>query len=141
MIKEGSYNILAVSLNLLKQKLEHDLLPVGQMIKEAKPIINSELINSLEVKVTKRNIKWYLDTTEDKLKIISKVIELAKKRKLMIGDAVAYTLVLRARTLYIIKKLIRNEAYSKREFVGLIRSVSGGNSAYDSYVIYKNNLY
>ncbi len=141
MIKEGIYNITVISLELLKQKLEQDLLPVGQMVREANPLINSKLISSLEIKVTKKNIKWYLDTTEDKLTIIKGVLDIAKrKNKANLGDAVVYTLVLRARTLHIIKKLIKNEAYSKREFVGLIRSVSGGNSAYDSYVNYKNNL-
>ena len=34
MIREGIYNILIISSELLKQKLNQDLFPVGQMIKE-----------------------------------------------------------------------------------------------------------
>src|SRR3989344_3201245 len=38
MIHEGFYNILIVSEELLNQKLKQNLFPVGQMIKEAKPL-------------------------------------------------------------------------------------------------------
>ena len=60
MIEEGIYNILVISSELLNQKLDRDLLPVGQMIKEARPLINSELLELLDVKVTKKNVKWAL---------------------------------------------------------------------------------
>jgi len=72
MISEGVYNILIISSKLLKQKLDEDLLPIGQMIKEAIPLLNSGYLSSIEIKVTKKNVKWYIDTTEDKLKIIKK---------------------------------------------------------------------
>ena len=73
LINEGIYNILIISSDLLKQKLFQDLFPLGQMIKEAKPILNSSYLNSIEVKLTKKNLKWYIDTTEDKLKLINKI--------------------------------------------------------------------
>ena len=140
MIEEGIYNILVISSELLNQKLDRDLLPVGQMIKEARPLINSELLELLDVKVTKKNVKWYLETTEDKLKIIKQVIEQAKRTgRKYLEDIVAYTLVLRIRTLHIIAKLIKNEEYSKKDFVGLIRRASGGTDAYGRYAAVKRN--
>lgn len=141
MIIDGIYNILIISSELLKQKLNHDLFPIGQMIKEAKPILNSDYLNSIEVRVSKKNIKWYLNTTEDKLKIIKKVLEKTKnKNKKYIGDLVAYTLVLRIRTLYIINKLIKNEDYSKKDFFEIIKKISKGSNAYERYLAVKNNL-
>ena len=138
MIREGIYNILIISSELLKQKLENDLFPVGQMIKESKPLLNSEGINSIKVKVTKKNIKWYLDTTKDKLKIIKEVLD-RKKNKKYLSDIVAYTLILRIRTLHIIEKLIKDEKYSKRDFIKLIKKISKGADAYERYLIIKNN--
>ena len=140
IIHEGIYSILIVSSGLLKQKLEKDLLPIGQMIKEARPLLNSAYIDSIEVRATKSNIKWYLDTTKDKLKIIKKVIENAKKNnKWHVSDIVAYTLILRIRTLDIIKKLIENKEYSKKDFLNKIRNIYPG-IAYERYLAVKNNL-
>lgn len=140
MIKEGAYNIMVISYELLRQKLERDLLPIGQMIKESKALLNSRLISSLEVRVTRKNVRWYLDTTGSKLELVKKAINLAKKKnKNNLDNVIAYTLVLRIRTLHIIEKLAKNEAYLKIDFVRLVRSVSGGSMAYECYLAVKNN--
>src|SRR3989338_1176258 len=49
MISHENYNILIVSSKLLEQKLKKDLLPIGQMIKEAKPLLNANYLDSIEV--------------------------------------------------------------------------------------------
>ncbi|OGJ15547.1 hypothetical protein A3K73_05150 [Candidatus Pacearchaeota archaeon RBG_13_36_9] len=139
MIHEGIYNILAVSYQLVNQKLEENLFPVGQMIKEAKPLLNSSYLDSIKVRATKENVKWYLDTTEEKLGLIKKQIDYARtKGKKQISDRIAYTLILRIRTLEIIKKLIQNRDYSKKEFIKLIKHISNGNNAYERYLASKN---
>lgn len=141
MISEGSYNILIVSSRLLKQKLERDLFPIGQMLKEAKPLLNSDYLSLIEIKPTKTNVKWYLDTSEDKLRIIKEVISKMKKNnKKYLNDKIIYTLILRIRTLYILKKLIKNESYSKIEFLKIIRNITGGITAYNRYLAVKDNL-
>ena len=140
IIKEGIYNILIVSSKLLNQKLNQDLFPVGQMIKEAKSLLNSNYLSQLEVNVTNKNINWYLDTTEDKLNIIKKVIDKTRKTNKSLSDKIAYTLILRIRTLYIIKKLLKNQNYSKKDFIKTIESISIGKNAYERYLAVKNNL-
>lgn len=141
LINEGIYNILIISSDLLKQKLFQDLFPLGQMIKEAKPILNSSYLNSIEVKLTKKNLKWYIDTTEDKLKLIRKVIDKMKTdNKKYASDKVSYTLILRIRTLHIIKKLIESKNYSKKEFMQIIKKISKGTNSYGGYLDIKNNL-
>jgi hypothetical protein len=141
MIEDGIYNILIVSYQLLHQKLEQDLFPVGQMLKEAKSLLNSNYIRDLDIKITKKNVKWYLDTTKEKLRAIKEYLDDAKKEnEKHIGDRVAYTLVLRIRTLEIIKKIAQNRNYSKKEFIVLIKKISGGTNAYEGYLIVKNNL-
>lgn len=141
MINEGIYNILVISSELLEQKLKRDLLPIGQMLKEAKALLNGSYLNSFEIKITKKNVAWHINTTKDKLKIIKKIIGRAKERgERNISDKVAYTLILRIRTLYIIKNLIKNEGYSKKKFIKLIKDISKGTNAYERYLAVKNNL-
>lgn len=141
MISERNYNILIISSELLNQKLKHDLFPVGSMIKEAKPLLNSSYLDSIDIKITRENVKWYLDTTEAKLKIIKKIIDrMRKENKKNLSDKIAYTLVLRIRTLHIIKKLMSNKKYSNKEFINIIRDISRGTNAYEAYLAVKNNL-
>ena len=138
VIQEGIYSILIVSERLLKQKLEKDLFPIGQMIRESKALLNSNYLNSIKIKVTKNNIKWYLKTTEQKRILIKQALEKIKVSKA--DNRIIYTLVLRIRTIYIIQKLIKNQEYSKREFQKLIEKVSGSKSAYNSYLSVKSDL-
>lgn len=140
MISEGVYNILMVSSELLSQKLSQDLFPIGQMINEAKPLLNSSYLKPIKVKVTRKNISWYIDTTEDKLRLIKEAIDLSIKKNNPLSDTVAYTLVLRIRTLYIIEKLIKNQNYSKKEFLKLIKKISHSTAPYERYLAVKNNL-
>jgi len=140
MVSEGIYNVLIVSYQLFHQKLNQNLFPVGQMIKEAVPLLNSDYIEDLEVKVTKKNIKWYIDTTKEKLGIIKRYIDNTKNKNKKLSDKIAYTLVLRIRTLEIIKKLIQNRNYSKKDFIKLINKLSNGTNAYERYLASKNNL-
>lgn len=137
IIKEGIYNILLVSEKLLNQKLKNDLFPIGQMLKEAVPLLNSAYLDSINVKVTQINVKWYLNSTEDKLKLVKKILA-GKSQK--VNSRVIYTLILRIRTIYIIKKLIKNEKYSKKEFLSLIKKISGNSEAYSHYLKIKGDL-
>jgi len=141
LINEGIYNLLLVSSGLLKQKLKNDLFPVGQMIREAESLLNSDYLNSLNIEVTRKNVKWYLDTTEEKIQLIEKIIEKEKeKNKKYVSDRIAYTLILRIRTLYMLKNLILNEDYSKKNFILHIKKISQGTNAYERYLVIKNNL-
>ena len=108
------------------------------MIKEAKSLLNSSYLKGIDVKVTKKNIKIYLDTTEDKLEIIKKAIEKMKSQE-SIDNRVIYTIILRIRNLYIIKKLIENRAYKKNDFVRIIDGVSKNKDAYKAYLSVKND--
>ena len=139
VIKHGIYNILIISSKLLKQKLERDLFPIGQMIREAKTLLNSNYLDSIEVRVTRENVRWYLETTEEKLALIKKILNKLSDKK-NISDKIAYTLVLRIRTLHIIKKLIENKKYSKEEFIKLIEKISKSKKPYERYLAVKNNL-
>lgn len=139
LIHEGIYSITIISSKLLNYKIENDLLPIGPMIKEAKPLFNSAYIEQINIKVNKKNVNWYIETTRDKLEIINKAINKLEGVK-YIPDVLIYTLVLRIRTLEIIERLINNKKYSKKEFISLINRISGTDAVYKSYVAIKNNV-
>lgn len=136
-IHKGIYSIMVISSSLVAQKLKEDIIPIGPMLREAKPLLNSNYLDSINVKATSENMRWYFKTTEEKLKIIKKAIEESKRE--YVDDRVAYTLVLRIRTAYIIDQLIKNRPTSSKKFREVIKKVSGGNGAYESYLAIKNN--
>lgn len=141
IIKQGDYEIMIVSLNLLKYKLKENLLPIGTMLKEAKPLLNNNFLKEIKIKVTKENIKWYLETTKNRLKIIKDSIDRIEKNKPngKLSDALAYSLILRLRTFYMINCLMNNETYNKNEFIKLTKEISGSLIAYNRYVYAKDN--
>ena len=123
------------TVNLIKElnRLKTNSVKKGQFV----IIPNSK--NTVEA--TKNNLGWYLSTTKDKLKLIKKIIDkLNKSKKKMISDKIAYTLILRIRTLDIIKKLIEKKSYSNKDFIELINNISGGKNAYERYLAVKNDL-
>ena len=141
IIKKGYYEIMMVSLNLLNYKLKENLLPIGTMLIEAKPLLNNNFLKEIKIKVTKKNIRWYLETTEDRLKIINKSIDRIEKNKPngKLSDAISYSLILRLRTLYMIECLTNNRIYDKTKFIKLTKEISGSLTAYNRYIYAKNN--
>ena len=66
--------------------------------------------------------------------------KIRSRNKRYVSDKVAYTLILRVRTLYIIRKLIENKDYSTRDFIKIVNTISGGTNAYESYLSVKNGI-
>jgi len=140
MISCGAYNILIVSGPLLHQKLKYDLFPIGPMLKEAQSLINSEYLKFLEIKITKRNVGEYIKTTEERLKDLKTIIKASKlRRKKIISDTVSYSVILRIRTLIIIKEMIKNNKHSKENLLNSIQKISGSKNTYEGYLSIKNN--
>jgi predicted nucleotidyltransferase len=137
-IELGAYSIMIVSSRSLKYKLENDLLPIGSMIMEAKPLLNANYLKGIIVNASKKNVDWYVRTTDDKLKLARRALNKLKNVEYAPSELV-YTLVLRIRTLLMIKGIISKKIYSKKRFVDLIQKISGGKGAYSDYSAVKNN--
>jgi hypothetical protein len=128
-------------LNLLNYKLNENLLPIGTMLKEAQPLLNNNFLKKININVTKKNIKWHMKTTKDCLEIIKSSIDRIETKKPdgKLSDAIAYSLILRLRTLYMIDCLRNKKAYNKNEFIELTKKISGSSTAYERYVYSKSN--
>lgn len=96
------------------------------MIKEAKTIINKELIKIyINHPLTKRNLKWHIDTTKSAIKVIKKDLEISKElNEKYISDDIVYSLVLRLRALYTIDCIRANKLCSKKGFLNIIKEIT-----------------
>jgi len=104
------------------------------MLKEAKPILNSNLIEEYKkVHLTKKNVKPILDLTKSSLKVNKELINLANKGN-KLGDSLSYSLILGLRTLYILECLKRSKKWSTKELKRLIKNTTGSMEAYEGYL-------
>lgn len=142
-IEKGIYSITIISTELLEQKLEKGILPVGQMILEAKPLLNELYLKSIDVKITKKNIAPYIKSTKEKIVLIKKVLQKIGHSSPDVDDQVVYTLVLRIRTLGIIESLSKGKIYSKKDLLSDLASAVGKNpnveNVYGAYLAVKEN--
>ena len=97
-LEKEKYNLVIIPEEKIAKILEGNILPLLPMIKEANPLLNSTLIEKYkDTKLTKKNLKFHLETTKSALKVVKEAIELAKIDNENISDNVMYSLVLRLR--------------------------------------------
>jgi predicted nucleotidyltransferase len=129
-IRDGAYSITLISEKLLHWKLENDILPIGPMILEAKPLLNAPYIEKIAVNVTRKNASPYLVSTKEKIEMIRRAIIASRGT---VESRVVYTLVLRIRTLHILQKIISKKKYSTNEFTALLLKISSSREVYLAY--------
>jgi len=138
-IKYEKYDILLVSKEKIDEKMEKNIFPLLPMMIEAKAIMNKSLLNSyIHTSLTINNFKWHIETTKSAMKVVNEYIKLAEETNQNVSDAAAYSLVLRLRTIYLINCLKKRKKGAKKEFLGLIKKISGSLIAYERYLESKN---
>jgi len=139
-IKKEKYDLLLVTKETLEEQLKNNIMPLLPMIKEAKPIINKNLLEDYKnTKLTKKNLKPYLEITKSGLKVCKAAINLEKDLESKnASDAIAYSLILNLRSLYIVNSLIKNKTWGNKELISLIKKITGSNSAYEGYIRVKS---
>ena len=79
-IKEEEYDILFISLEVIKKQLKENALPLLPMLKEAKVIINPELTEKLkEAKLNYHNLRYHIETTKTAMNVVKADIELERE--------------------------------------------------------------
>lgn len=138
-IKREKYEIICVSEKELESQLNKNALPLLAMIREAKAIINEELIKKyINAGLNEKNLRYHIETTKSAMKVVEKDIELSEEMQENVSDASAYSLILRLRTLYIIDCIKKNKLWNKKDFLRLIKKISGSLNAYERYLAAKN---
>jgi len=139
-ITKGKYEIMLISKESLEKTLKNNILPLLPMLKEAKSILNEQLIkNYKEIKLSKKNLKWHIETTKSMLKMQKEFISLAELEEENMPDGIMYSLILRLRETYIIDCLKNNEIPTSEGIKKLIRDLTNSEESYDAYLRCKSN--
>ena len=153
MEKVDNYHVISTTINDIENTLKNNAVLILPIIKEAKTIINPDLINKYKnYKFTKRNTKRFLMDTEKILLLNKKGLKLDFE----VGSLV-YSLILRVRGLLMIKLVLNNSLYSKaslfdylegnnfeknkiEELYRIYRSERDGNKVQNSNIIAKADI-
>ena len=139
-IEKGKYEVILISKDSVEKQLKNNIFPLLPMLKEAKPLMNAKLIEEYKnIKLTKRNLRFHIETTKSAMAVIEKSIDLDKDMGIKAGDGSAYSLILRLRGIYIIDCLRKGKIWSKNEFLKLIKKVAGSLIAYNGYLRVKGD--
>lgn len=116
--KIKNFDINFIEINKVKEAVQKDPF-VYAMIKEAKPIINSYLLD--ELKQTKRDfrnsIRWFKEITDDSIKSSKELINLDYiDSSYLTSYSVIYSIILRLKGLFLIKSILRNKEFSNSSF-------------------------
>lgn len=129
--KINDYSISVVTLEELDKLLEENAVLVIPLLREAKTIINSRLLEQYkECKFTKSNIKPFLESCKDVISLNKRGIEL----DFDVGSVV-YSLILRIRALFMIQEIMANKPYSKSSFFDFLKrnEIKDVNELYSIY--------
>jgi predicted nucleotidyltransferase len=139
-ILNGKYEIILISKYDLEKTLKKNILPLLPMLKEAKSILNDKLIeNYIETRITRKNLKFHIELSKSAMKMEKTAIELAEMQNENISDNIMYSLVLRLRQTYIVDCLIKNKKQNNKDFLKLVRMITGSEKSYEAYIRSKNN--
>ncbi len=134
-IVQGKYNIIIITEKELEGDIENNALPLLPMLLEAKPIINSVLLEKYKKsKLTKRSLSAQKDLIFSSLKLVNSAMKFEGEFEENFSDAIAYSLVLNLRSLYIIECLSKGRDWSNKEFIKIIKKISGSVEAYNGYL-------
>ncbi len=140
-IESGKYNIIMVNEKDLMEHVNKIALPLMPMIVEAKSFINSNLLRQIseKIQITKQNVRPIIELAKSALKINRSFLDLDKELGQYTGTAVAYSLILNLRSLYLINCLRRNKKWSSKELKSIIKRVAGSLILYEGYIRNKND--
>ena len=141
-IKKEGFEIIALEEKSIEKAIEISPLMIYSILSEAKPIINSELLEIIKEKYPfkKSNIVDYFEETKRIININKDLLKLDKKEGKSAYEGIIYSLILRLRGLFIIKCLLKGKLYSKKDFRKWIELNVKGidyNNFYDSYLAVK----
>lgn len=119
LIREENYEILFVSEKNFLKNLPSNLNYLS-MLREMKVILNKELVEKRYAEIGKIDIKNMLKEIGGVIKINEESLEDCRKSRQNIPDGIVYSIVLRARELYLIKCLFLKKNYHKEDFLKFV---------------------
>ena len=119
LINSGKYHIIATSLEEIKKALNENIITILPMLKEAKAILNKQLLEELKTtEITYEKLKWHIETSKSALKIAKSLLDLDGET--VESPSIIYSLILRFREAYIADCLLKNKDYSTKSLMKLL---------------------
>lgn len=134
------FDINFIEINKIKEAVQKNPF-IYAMINEAKPVINSCLLEELKQskKDFKKFIKWYKETTYDSIKISREFVNLDEiDSSYLTSYNVVYSLILRLRGIFLIKSVLSNKNFSNSSFKKFITKHAHESEFKKAYKIYMN---
>ena len=134
IIEEGKYSVVVVSRDRLEGEIGRDVAYCS-MVYEGVALVNGHLLDELKkVGVADGVLKRFVRETRVALGKARKMIGIDEKLgNRNTGDSVAYSLVLRIRSLMILEKIREGGKFRKRELIKVV-----GDDMYERYRAVKN---
>ncbi|MEK6835291.1 MAG: DUF2080 family transposase-associated protein [Nanoarchaeota archaeon] len=134
------FDINFIEIKKIREAVQKDPF-IYAIINEAKPIINSYLLD--ELKGNKKNfkdfIKWFKETTNDSIKIAKEFIDLDEmESNYLTSYNVIYSVILRLRGIFLIKSVLNNDKFSNSFFKKFIIKLIPEFEFKKTYKIYKD---
>jgi predicted nucleotidyltransferase len=136
-IKIKGYEIIAIEKNQINKAIKIEPLIIYSILSEAKPIINSNLLEELrnKYKPNKNEFKGYIKETKRIIDVSRQLLNEEEQEIIKAGE-IAYSIILRLRGVYLIKQLLTGKSYSHEGFFLWVRRDI--KKVYAAYRDYKN---
>jgi len=135
-IKKGKYDIILIPYKDFTKVIKQIIFPIIPMLRESKTILNENLIKPyLNLPLNQEALNYHLDMIKSAIKVNKEDLKLAKElNEKKLGNGTSYSLILRLRELYILDCIKKNKLWSKKEFLSLVKKITGTKTAYEGYI-------
>jgi len=137
-IKIREYEIIMISKEKFERNIKNSLY-LASLVNESKAILNENFIKNYKIKILNMPIKKHLEEIKSIIKIHEGSIDIDEQIKKKVSDGIMYSIILRLRELYLINCLKNNKTPSNKEFIKIIKNITGSIESYESYLRIKNN--
>lgn len=116
--KEPNLEISVVTLERLKEAIRKNPAMYYQAVQEAEPLINAHILEDLKsIKIESKNFKRYIIEAKEHLKSSKELLELDRMHsEFVMSYSIVYSVILRVRTIFIIKCILDKEKFSNKLF-------------------------
>ncbi|MEK6892842.1 MAG: DUF2080 family transposase-associated protein [Nanoarchaeota archaeon] len=117
-LKQKGMDIIIITEDKIKKAIDLNPILIYSAISEGVPLVNSFYFEKLKKEKVKPELfKEFYRSTKLSLKSDKEILELDKEQNLnYISNSVIYSLFLRLRGAYIIKRILKGEKYSNRKY-------------------------
>jgi len=145
-IKEPKLELTVLELNKLKKLIEKHPVMYYQIVQEAKPLINANVLEGLKnIKLENKNFRDYTNETKEHIKSNKELLELDKLDGEFIESySIVYSAILRLRGIFVIRCILNKENFSNKNFKKWLMKEGISNSefelCYSAYRIVRDNI-